>query len=162
MIYLFFSFILALIFFRHPRSREGGRFAGGRIIIRIHVDGARWKKPLFYTPGTNGKQISGPANGKIPSCRGEIGARQMRPMIHILSTRGNCCWWKKLIKHSPYGIIHYEKRDLRGLHRELENHDRLLADMKRDEYKKDVPRSHEQAARCARCGFRNACDQSLA
>ena len=37
----------------------------------------------------------------------------------------------------------------------------LLAEMKRDEHRKDVPRSHEQASRCARCGFRKVCDQSL-
>ena len=38
----------------------------------------------------------------------------------------------------------------------------LLADMRRDEIKDSVDRSHEQAARCASCGFRNLCDQSLA
>jgi len=37
----------------------------------------------------------------------------------------------------------------------------LLADMRRDEIKEDVDRSHEQAGRCARCGFRDICDQSL-
>jgi len=37
----------------------------------------------------------------------------------------------------------------------------LLADMKRDEYKDGVPRSHEQAARCAHCGYKNTCNQSL-
>src|ERR671925_154705 len=37
----------------------------------------------------------------------------------------------------------------------------LLAEKKRDEHKKDVARSHEQASRCARCGFRNVCDQRL-
>jgi CRISPR/Cas system-associated exonuclease Cas4 (RecB family) len=33
--------------------------------------------------------------------------------------------------------------------------------MKRDEHKKEVSRSHEQASRCARCGFRKICDQRL-
>jgi CRISPR-associated exonuclease Cas4 len=37
----------------------------------------------------------------------------------------------------------------------------LLAEMKRDEHKKEVARSHEQVSRCARCGFRKVCDQSL-
>jgi CRISPR-associated exonuclease Cas4 len=37
----------------------------------------------------------------------------------------------------------------------------LLAEMKRDEHRREVPRSHEQASRCARCGFRKVCDQSL-
>jgi CRISPR-associated exonuclease Cas4 len=38
----------------------------------------------------------------------------------------------------------------------------LLGDMKVDEHKHDVARSHEQAGRCAKCGFKNICDQSLA
>ena len=37
----------------------------------------------------------------------------------------------------------------------------ILADMKREDHKADVPRSHEQASRCVRCGFRKVCDQSL-
>jgi hypothetical protein len=37
----------------------------------------------------------------------------------------------------------------------------LLAEMKRDEAKKEVPRSHEQASRCKRCGFRDVCDQRV-
>jgi CRISPR-associated exonuclease Cas4 len=38
----------------------------------------------------------------------------------------------------------------------------VLAEMRRDEVRSDVARSHEQVARCARCGFRDLCDQSLA
>jgi CRISPR-associated exonuclease Cas4 len=37
-----------------------------------------------------------------------------------------------------------------------------LAEMRRDEMRSDVPRSHESAARCRGCGFRKVCDQSLA
>ena len=66
-------------------------------------------------------------------------------------------------KRPPYGIIHYNDRDFAiDYTRELESSLlELLAEMKRDEHRKDVPRSHEQAARCARCGFRKVCDQSL-
>jgi len=38
----------------------------------------------------------------------------------------------------------------------------LLAELKRDERRKEVPRSHEQASRCKRCGFRQVCDQKVA
>jgi CRISPR-associated exonuclease Cas4 len=37
-----------------------------------------------------------------------------------------------------------------------------LAEMRRDEVRTNVGRSHEDAARCRRCGFRKVCDQSLA
>jgi CRISPR-associated exonuclease Cas4 len=66
-------------------------------------------------------------------------------------------------KRPPYGIIHYSNRDFAiDYSQELESSllD-LLAEMKRDEHKKDIPRSHEQASRCTRCGFRKICDQSL-
>ena len=36
-----------------------------------------------------------------------------------------------------------------------------MAEMRRDQTRSDVDRSHEQAARCARCGFRKQCDRSL-
>jgi CRISPR-associated exonuclease Cas4 len=67
-------------------------------------------------------------------------------------------------KRPPYGIIHYNDRDFAVDYTpELEASVLdLLAEMKRDERKKDVERSHDQPSRCARCGFRNVCDQSLA
>jgi CRISPR-associated exonuclease Cas4 len=66
-------------------------------------------------------------------------------------------------KRPPYGIIHYSNRDFAvdytsQLESALLDH---LADMRRDELRKEVPRSHEDAARCRRCGFRKVCDQSL-
>jgi CRISPR-associated exonuclease Cas4 len=67
-------------------------------------------------------------------------------------------------KRPPYGIIHYGNRDfaIEYTH-ELESAlIELLADMRVDEAKKDVPRSHDQLSRCKRCGFRNVCDQKLA
>ena len=64
----------------------------------------------------------------------------------------------------PYGIIHYEDHDFAiDYTRELENALMdLLAEMRQDEIKKEVDRSHSQAARCKGCGYRNVCDQSLA
>ena len=67
-------------------------------------------------------------------------------------------------KRPPYGIIHYNDRDFAiDYTPELEFAlMELLADMRRDERKGDVERSHEYRARCARCGYKNICDQSLA
>ena len=38
----------------------------------------------------------------------------------------------------------------------------LLAEMRRNDRKKEVDRSHEAPARCHKCGFRSLCDQRLA
>jgi CRISPR-associated exonuclease Cas4 len=67
-------------------------------------------------------------------------------------------------KRPPYGIIHYEGRDFSVEYtRELEaSLLDLLVEMKKDERKKEVHRTHEQVVRCKGCGFRDVCDQSLA
>jgi CRISPR-associated exonuclease Cas4 len=66
-------------------------------------------------------------------------------------------------KRPPYGIIHYNDRDFAvDYTQELESKllD-ILAEMRRDDHKNEVTRSHEQPSRCAGCGFRKVCDQSL-
>lgn len=67
-------------------------------------------------------------------------------------------------KRPPYGILHYPNRtfaidytpqleqELRALLQEIHARGRR---------KETPPRSHNQAARCSRCGFRQACDQRL-
>ena len=66
-------------------------------------------------------------------------------------------------RRPAYGLLHYQERTFAvdytpELEQSLID---LLVEMKRDEHKKDVPRSHEQAGRCAKCGYRNTCDQRL-
>ncbi|NJC98534.1 MAG: hypothetical protein FIB03_19745 [Anaerolineae bacterium] len=70
---------------------------------------------------------------------------------------------KTYAKRPPYGIIHYQDRDFavdytHALEQSLLE---LLTEMKRDEFKKQVVRSHEQASRCKKCGFREVCDQKV-
>ncbi len=66
-------------------------------------------------------------------------------------------------KRPTHGIIHYPNRDFAVDYTpELESAllD-LLAGMRIDERRTEVYRSHEEPARCRRCGFRDACDQRL-
>jgi CRISPR-associated exonuclease Cas4 len=63
----------------------------------------------------------------------------------------------------PYGILRYRDRSFKidytsALEQEL---DELLEEMRRQEKRGEADRSHNEAARCARCGFRNICDQRL-
>ncbi|MCZ2121005.1 MAG: CRISPR-associated protein Cas4, partial [Anaerolineales bacterium] len=84
---------------------------------------------------------------------------------HIFQLASYCLLVEKTYaKRPPYGIIHYENRDFAiDYTQELETAlIELLADMKEDDLKREVPRSHEQVARCKRCGYRDVCDQSLA
>jgi CRISPR-associated exonuclease Cas4 len=104
-------------------------------------------------------------NGQIIPVEVKSGRAPAAPYdSHIYQLAAYCLLVEKTYKkRPPYGIIHYNDRDFAvdytpELEASLLD---LLADMKRDEYKHDVPRSHEQAARCARCGYKNACDKSL-
>jgi CRISPR-associated exonuclease Cas4 len=67
-------------------------------------------------------------------------------------------------KRPAYGIIHYPGRDFAvDYTSDLENAllD-LIAEMRINERRSAVSRSHEDKQRCRRCGFRQVCDQRLA
>jgi CRISPR-associated exonuclease Cas4 len=170
MIYvILFLFILALIFFRQSSAqRAEAGLPGGRIIYSDTRGWGKVEKPLFYTALelTGKPDYLVQQNGKIIPVEVKSGRAPDAPYdSHIYQLAAYCLLVEKTYNtRPPYGIIHYENRDFAiDYTRELEESlIDLLADMKRDEYKKDVPRSHEQAARCARCGFRNVCNQSLA
>jgi CRISPR-associated exonuclease Cas4 len=65
---------------------------------------------------------------------------------------------------APYGLIHYRDRTFRIQLTPALRADLLavLAAMRRDGWARAVPRSHTQPERCARCGFRDVCDDALA
>jgi CRISPR-associated exonuclease Cas4 len=162
-------FILALIFFwRSDRQRKEAGLPGGRIIYTDTHGWGKVEKPLFYTA----LELTGKPDylvqqkGKIIPVEVKSSKTPEAPYdSHIYQLAAYCLLVEKTYNtRPPYGIIHYENRDFAiDYTRELEEAlIDLLVEMKRDEHKKDVPRSHEQAGRCAKCGFRKHCDQSLA
>lgn len=162
-------FILALLFFwRSDRQQKAAGLPGGRV---IYTDTRGWgevEKPLFYPA----LELTGKPdyliekNGQIIPVEVKSGRAPEAPYdSHIYQLASYCLLVEKTYgKRPPYGIIHYENRDFAiDYTRELESAlIELVADMRVDELKKDVPRSHEQPPRCKRCGFRNVCDQKLA
>jgi len=170
MLYLaFFLLILALLFFRQSSTqRKAAGLPGGRIIYSDTRGWGKLEKPLFYTP----LELTGKPdylikqNGRIIPVEVKSGRAPDAPYdSHIFQLAAYCLLVEKTYEtRPPYGIIHYENRDFAiDYTRELEDAlIDLLVEMKQDEHRKDVPRSHEQAGRCAKCGFRNICDQSLA
>ena len=170
MLYLALALLVfALFFFRQSSvQRKEAGLPGGRIIYSDTRGWGKVEKPLFYTA----LELTGKPdylvrqNEKIIPVEVKSGRAPDAPYdSHIYQLAAYCLLVEKTYHtRPPYGIIHYENRDFAiDYTRELEESlIDLLADMKRDEYKKDVPRSHEQASRCTRCGFRNVCDQRLA
>lgn len=161
-------FIAFLFFWQSSRQRKAAGLPGGRI---IYTDTGGWnklEKPLYYAA----LELTGKPdyliekNGQIIPVEVKSGRAPEAPYdSHIFQLASYCLLVEKTYhKRPPYGIIHYEGRDFAvDYTRELEaSLLDLLAEMKRDERRKEVPRSHEQASRCKRCGYRDACDQSLA
>jgi len=161
--------IFALFFFRRSSTqwKEAG-LPGGRIIYSDTRGWGKVEKPLFYTAlGLAGKpDYLVRQNGKIIPVEVKSGRAPEAPYdSHIYQLAAYCLLVEKTYNNRPpYGIIHYENRDFAiDYTRELENTlIDLLVEMKQDEHKKNVPRSHEMAERCAKCGYRKICDQSLA
>ncbi len=170
MIYtILFLFILSLVFFwRSDRQRKEAGLPGGRIIYSDTRGWGKVEKPLYYSQMelTGKPDYLVEQNGKIIPVEVKSGRAPDAPYdSHIFQLAAYCLLVEKTYDtRPPYGIIHYENRDFAiDYTRELEEAlIDLLVEMKRDEHKRDVPRSHEQASRCAHCGYRNACDQRLA
>lgn len=161
-------FILAIIFFwQSNRQQKAAGLPGGQVIYTDTRGWGKVEKPLYYPAlALTGKpDYLIEKDGQIIPVEVKSGRAPEAPYdSHIYQLASYCLLVEKTYgKRPPYGIIHYENRDFAIEYtRELETAlIELLADMRVDEAKKDVPRSHEQASRCKRCGFRNVCDQSL-
>lgn len=168
---LYFSLallIFALLFFwQSNRQQKAAGLPGGRV---IYADTRGWgevEKPLFYAAlGLTGKpDYLIEKNGQVIPVEVKSGRAPEAPYdSHIYQLASYCLLVEKTYGSRPsYGIIHYENRDfaIEYTHELESSLIELLADMRVDEAKKDVARSHEQPSRCKRCGFRNACDQRL-
>ena len=162
-------FIFAIFFFRKSSvQRMEAGLPGGRIIYTDTHGWGKVEKPLYYSELelTGKPDYLVQKNGNIIPVEVKSGRAPDAPYdSHIYQLASYCLLVEKTYgTRPPYGIIHYENRDFAiDYTRELETAlIDLLIEMKRDEHKKEVPRSHEQTGRCAKCGFKNVCDQSLA
>jgi CRISPR-associated exonuclease Cas4 len=169
MLYLVFILLfLALVFFwQSNRQRQAAGLPGGRVIYTDTRGWSKLEKPLFYAALelTGKPDYLVEQNGKIIPVEVKLSRAPEAPYdSHIYQLASYCLLVEKTYsKRPPYGIIHYTDRDFSVEYTfELEQSLlELLTEMKRDGMKKEVQRSHEQASRCRRCGFRSVCDQSL-
>ena len=169
MLYLALALIILafILFWQSSRQYKEAGLPGGRI---IYTDTRKWgklEKPLYAAnlELTGKPDYLVQQNEQIIPVEVKSGRAPDAPYdSHIYQLAAYCLLVEKTYrKRPPYGIIHYNDRDFAVDYTpELETSllD-LLAEMKRDEFKEKILRSHEQAARCARCGYKNTCDQSL-
>jgi CRISPR-associated exonuclease Cas4 len=171
--FLFYAAILlviiaAVLLFQSGRAQKASGLPGGRVIYTdTRTWGSKLEKPL-YDPslGLTGKpDYLVEQHGRFIPVEVKSGRAPQAPYdSHIYQLASYCLLVEKTrASRPPYGIIHYEDRDFAiDYTPELENSllD-ILAEMRRDERRQDVARSHESPARCAGCGFRNICGQKL-
>ena len=165
---LLFIVIAVILLWQSGRQRRQAGLPGGRL---IYTDTRAWgvvEKPLFAAElGLTGKPDYLVQSGdRIIPVEVKSGRTPEAPYdSHIFQVASYCLLVEKHYGKRPtYGIIHYPKRDFAvdytpPLEAALLDQ---LAEMRRDEMRSDVPRSHNSAARCRGCGFRKVCDQSLA
>ncbi len=162
-------FLIALVlFWQSGRQRREAGLPGGRIIYTDTDGWGKVERPLYNRElNLTGKPDYLVRQGKtVIPVEVKSGRAPESPYdSHIFQVASYCLLVEKTYgKRPPYGIIHYQDRDFAidytpELEFALMD---LLAEMQRDEYRKDIDRSHEQAARCGGCGFREICDQNLA
>lgn len=160
--------MLALILlWQAGRKQRAAGLPGGRV---IYTDTKTWgavEKPLYDRAlGLTGKpDYLVEQNGRIIPVEVKSGRAPDAPYdSHIYQLAAYCILVERnLGSRPPYGIIHYEDRDFAvDYTRDLENAVLdVLAEMRRDERREEVDRSHDNPARCAKCGFEKICEQKL-
>lgn len=160
-------FLAILFFWQSNRQRSEAGLPRGRV---IYADTGGWnkvEKPLFYAALelTGKPDYLVEQNGKIIPIEVKSSRAPEAPYdSHIYQLASYCLLVEKTYgKRPPYGIIHYEDKNfsVEYTHELEQSLLELIVEMKRDGIKREVARSHEQASRCKRCGFRSVCDQSL-
>jgi CRISPR-associated exonuclease Cas4 len=161
--------IVALVFsFLSGQQQKQAGLPGGRIIFTDTRVWGEVEKPLYDSQlGLTGKpDYLVEQNGRIIPVEVKSSKAPQAPYdSHIYQVAAYCLLVQRTMgKRPPYGIIHYKDRDFAvdytpELEQSLLD---LLAEMRRDEHRSNVARSHEQKARCAKCGFKNVCEERLA
>jgi CRISPR-associated exonuclease Cas4 len=159
--------IALILFWQSANQRKSSGLPGGRI---IYTDTKNWGKveKALYDPdlGLTGKpDYLVEQEGRIIPVEVKSGRAPEAPYdSHIFQLAAYCLLVERTYgQRPPYGIIHYPERDFAVDYTyELESAllD-LLTDMQHSRQRREVPRSHSEAQRCHKCGFRVSCDQVL-
>lgn len=157
---------LALLWISRKQRKATG-LPGGRVIYSDTQDWEQIEQPLYDSDlGLVGRPdyLVQQGDRTIPVEVKSSRAGQAPHDGHIFQLAAYCLLVERQTgKRPPYGIIHYPNRTFAidytpELKRQMLA---LLDQMHADDRRKDLPRSHDQPARCSRCGFRHVCDQRL-
>ncbi|HEX9018026.1 MAG TPA: CRISPR-associated protein Cas4 [Anaerolineaceae bacterium] len=156
-----------VVFWLSSRQRQATGLPSGKV---IYSDTSRWgkvEKPL-YDPvsGLTGKPdyLVEEDGLVIPVEVKSSRAPSLPHDSHIFQLAAYC----RLVEHTygkrpPFGILRYRDQTFSidytpALEREL---DTLLEAIRQQDRQGEANRSHQDQARCARCGYRSICNQRL-
>ena len=157
---------LALLWLASMQQRRSG-MPGGEI---IYADTGGWQpveEPLFAADlGLTGRpDYLVDQGGRLVPVEVKSTRIEASPYdTHIYQLAAYCVLVERVYKIRPqYGILHYPNRTFRiDFTSELEGAVLgLIDEIRAQERRKTVGRSHESPARCARCGFSTICEQRL-
>jgi CRISPR-associated exonuclease Cas4 len=163
-----FLFLIALvILWLAQRQRKSAGLPSGKV---IYSDADHWgkvEKPL-YDPvsGLTGKpDYLVEENGRLIPVEVKSSRAPALPHdSHIYQLAAYCLLVERMYaKRPPYGILRYRDKTFsidytKELQQELEN---MLELIRGQEKRGEADRSHQEPARCARCGYRDLCNQRL-
>lgn len=164
---LLLFFLALVLLWQAARKRRASGLPGGRVIYSDTSDWGKLERPLYdHALDLTGKpDYLIRQSGQIIPVEVKSGRAPSSPYdTHIFQLASYCLLVEKTYGVRPtYGILHYSDRDFAiDYTPELEfSLMDILAEIRRDENRNDVERSHQQVQRCAACGFRTVCDQSI-
>lgn len=136
----------------------------------VYVDSEKWgrtQKPLYDSKlGLTGKPdyLIQKNDGTIPVEVKSSWAPFSPYDSHVMQLAAYCLLVERNTgNRPPYGLLRYKNRTYKiqySKRLEMEIID-LIGTIRSQKNSKAVNRSHNQAKRCARCGFRNRCDQRI-
>lgn len=165
------AFILILIslplFWQSSRLRRTTGLPGGHIIYTDTRGWGRLEQPL-YDPGldlTGKPDYLLKQEQQVIPIEVKTGQTPSSPYdSHIYQLAAYCHLVESAYHQRPsHGILHYPGRDFQVDYTpQLEAGLRqLLSTMQQAASRRELPRSHNQPARCRHCGYRQVCDQKL-
>jgi len=160
--------LIAFLFFILSRilaHRSG--ISAGRIIYSDHGQWQKTSKPLYDAEvGLTGKpDYLIQQDGKLIPAEVKSSYAPRSPYdSHIMQLAAYCLLVEcEFGERPPFGLLRYRNRTYKipftpKLEARLLE---LITTIRRAKELEDIPRSHHSKARCARCGFRNTCNQRL-
>ena len=160
-------FLALLLFWQASRQRKSAGLPGGKIVYADTKDWGPVEKP-FYDPmlALTGRPDYVVQKGK-QSIPVEVKSSRVSDSpydSHIYQLAAYCYLIEQETGTRPqYGILHYPARTFRvDYTTELETALlELISEIRYQERRTVVNRSHEAPQRCASCGYQETCKQSL-